>query len=170
MPGIITKETGNLTVEAMHKAGINFVSVLPDIQHTSIQEGVEKRPEDFIIHYASNESIGYAACCGAWLGGRKAALVVTTAGLNNMCWPMLAFQNFDFPLVLMIPYRGDIGESTWFMRKYVHEIEPLLQLFKVSYKVVRRNEEIEQAVTDACATSFNLYVPTAILFSGGVMR
>jgi sulfopyruvate decarboxylase TPP-binding subunit len=169
MAGRISDEAGRLAAEGLKKAGINFVSILPDIQHTSIQEALQADPKQFMIHHMSEEGLGYATCCGAWLGGGKPVLICTTAGLFNMCWAISAFKNFDFPLVMLIPHRGVLGETIWFMRKYIHRIEPFLQLFEVPFEVVNRNEEIIPTIIKASETSFNLYVVSTILFSGGTL-
>ena len=169
MAGRISDEAGRITTEGMEKAGLNFISILPDIQHTSIQEVLESNLDKFKIHYMSEEALGFATCCGAWLGGKKPALICTTAGLHNMCWAISAFKNFDFPLVILVPHRGRLGENIWFMRKYIQKIEPYLQLFDVPFEVVNSNEEIIPAIVNASETAFNCYVPTVILFSGGTL-
>ncbi len=168
MPGRISDEAAKLAVEGLKEAGVDFVAVLPDLQHTSIQRMVQA-DEAFKYFHVSEEGLGFATCAGAWLGGKKPALVITTAGLLNACWAISAFQNFDVPVLILIPHRGVLGDTTWFMRKYIHKIEPFLQMFEVPFEVVKKLDEVKPSIMRAQKTASHLYVPVAILFSGDTM-
>ena len=65
----------------------------------------------------SNEGIGAAICAGAYLGGKTPAMIIATSGLLVAAWPLASLHNlFGIPLVLLIPYRGDVGDAQPVMR------------------------------------------------------
>lgn len=72
-------------LEAAHQglkaAGIDFVSGLPDGWQRNLHERIELDPD---IRYVpvGNEGVGFSICAGAWLGGRKPALVMENSGLR----------------------------------------------------------------------------------------
>lgn len=168
MPGKISDEAGRVTVEALKENGVNFVTILPDIQHTSIQKPVQA-DESFTYYTTSDEPLGFAACVGAWFGGKKPALVITTAGLHNLGWAISAFKNYHSPLLMLIPNRGVVGDAIWFMRKYIHKIEQFLEFFDVAYEVVNKVEDIKPAIKRAETSINNMLVPVAILYSGDTL-
>lgn len=163
--GIISDEAAKLTVQGLKEAGFNFAAILPDIQHTAIQEAIQA-DKSFAYNTISEEGVGYAMCSGAWFGGKKPVLIITTAGLHNMCWAISAAKNYHSPVLLLIPHRGVIGDSVWFMRKYIHKIEPYLELFDMAFKVVEKVEEIKPTIKAAANSINKMLVPAVILYSG----
>ncbi|HET9550655.1 MAG TPA: sulfopyruvate decarboxylase subunit alpha, partial [Candidatus Binatia bacterium] len=74
-------------VTGLKEAGINFISMLPDSDFTDTQKAV-MADKDFKCVPVSNESIGFGVCAGAWLGGRKPALLITTDGIMASAFPL----------------------------------------------------------------------------------
>ena len=93
----------------------------------------------------SNEAIGVGVCAGAYLSGKRPALLVPTSGLLVAAWPLTSIcMAWGLPLLLLIPYRGDIGDAFWLMGPYKDTTEPLLKVLNAPYSVIsktRRNLE-----------------------------
>ena len=68
----------------LRAAGIDFVSGLPDGWQRPLHERVEADSE---IRYVpvGNEGVGFSVCAGAWLGGKKPALIMENSGLRVAC-------------------------------------------------------------------------------------
>jgi sulfopyruvate decarboxylase subunit alpha len=65
-----------------------------------------------IIHVpVTREEEGVGLCAGAWMGGRKPALLMQNSGLGN-CINALASLDllFGIPLLMIISHRGSAGE------------------------------------------------------------
>jgi sulfopyruvate decarboxylase subunit alpha len=71
------KEAVDAIVTGLKQAGINFVSMLPDSDFTDTQKTV-MTDKTLTCVPVSNEAIGFGVCAGAWLGGKKPALLITT--------------------------------------------------------------------------------------------
>ncbi|HTQ97409.1 MAG TPA: hypothetical protein VMH89_11425, partial [Candidatus Acidoferrum sp.] len=67
-------------IVGLKDAGVNFVSLLPDSEFSSVQLQLLSDPSIRCVS-VSNEAIGVGLCAGAWLSGKVPALLVPTSGL-----------------------------------------------------------------------------------------
>src|ERR1041385_7972630 len=115
----------------LKQAGVDFVFLLPDSDFSELQREVVGDPR-FCYVALSNEAIGVGVCAGAWLSGRRPALLVPTSGLLVAAWPLTSLcMAWSLPLLLLIPYRGDIGDAFWLMGPYKDTTEPLLGVLHI---------------------------------------
>ncbi len=68
-------EYAAIVYDALKEAGINFVAYLPDDQIHDAQKMIVE-DAGFVTVAVANEGEGVAACAGAWLGGKKPALII----------------------------------------------------------------------------------------------
>ena len=75
---------------------------------------------------------------GAWCGGKKTALIIATSGLLVATFSLARLHLKEIPLVLIVPYRGDLGDPRW-MGIYKKYTEPMLNVMDIPYRVVTRS-------------------------------
>lgn len=94
----------------LKKAKIDFIVSLPCINLGKIIEEVEN---DININHVpvTREEEGIGICAGAFLSGKKTAILMQNSGLGN-CVNALAslYQLYSMPLVMIISHRGTEGE------------------------------------------------------------
>jgi len=157
-------------LQGLKKAGVDFVSLLPDSDFSELQERVGN-DLDFTCVPVSNEAIGVGACAGAWLSGKKPALLVPTSGLLVATWPLTSLcMAWGLPLLLLIPYRGDIGDAFWLMGPYKDTTEPLLRVLHIPFVTVAKTEEISKAIIDAQGSTISWQRPVAVLLTGETIK
>jgi len=157
-------------LQGLKKAGVDFVSLLPDSDFSTLQEKVGS-DKDFTYVPVSNEAIGVGACAGAWLSGKKPALLVPTSGLLVATWPLTSLcMAWGLPLLLLIPYRGDIGDAFWLMGPYKDTTEPLLRVLHIPFVTVAKTEEISKAIIDAQGSTISWQRPVAVLLTGETIK
>jgi sulfopyruvate decarboxylase subunit alpha len=157
-------------VQGLKKAGVDFISLLPDSDFSELQGRVGS-DKDFTYVPVSNEAIGVGVCAGAWLSGKRAALLVPTSGLLVAAWPLTSLcMAWGLPLLLLIPYRGDIGDAFWLMGPYKDTTEPLLGVLHIPYVVVSRTEELSKAIIDAQGSTISWQRPVAVLLTGETIK
>lgn len=96
--------------QGLKNAGIDFAASVPCVnlqQLLALVEGDAK-----IIHVpVTREEEGVGLCAGAWMGGRRPALLMQNSGLGNS---INALASLDFlyetPLLMIISHRGCEGE------------------------------------------------------------
>jgi len=157
-------------IDGLKRAGVDFVSLMPDSDFAVLQERVVNDP-DFTYVPVSNEAIGVGVCVGAWLSGKRPALLVPTSGLLVAAWPLTSLcMAWSLPLLLLIPYRGDIGDAFWLMGPYKDTTEPLLKVLNAPYSVITKNEQISAAIVDAQGSTISWQRPVAVLLTGETIK
>jgi sulfopyruvate decarboxylase subunit alpha len=96
--------------QGLKLAGIDFVASVPCINLQHLLELIDADLE--IIHIpVTREEEGVGICAGAWMGGRRPALLMQNSGLGNS---INALASLDFlygiPLLMIISHRGCEGE------------------------------------------------------------
>ena len=118
----------------------------------------------------SNEAIGFGVCAGAWLGGKKPALLIPTAGIMAGVFPLTTLNmQKNIPVLMVVPYRGSLGDGIWFMGPYNFTTEPLLRDLHVAYTVVSKIEEIVPAIKQAQLSAEAWLRPAAVLLTGEII-
>lgn len=157
-------------LQGLKEAEVDFISLLPDSDFSELQERVAS-DQSFTYVAVSNEAIGVGVSAGAWLSGKRPALLVPTSGLLVAAWPLTSLcMAWGLPLLLLIPYRGDIGDGFWLMAPYKDTTEPLLHVLHIPYVVVSKTEEISKAIIDAQGSTISWQRPVAVLLTGETIK
>src|ERR671915_2479695 len=137
-------EAAQAALAGLKEAGINFVSGLPDGWQRRLHEAIEADPD---IRYVPvcNEGVGFSVCAGAWLGGRKAALIMENSGLRVASEYIARISlGTGVPVTLLLSYRGDVGETEHWGIPHGIVVEPLLQALRIPYLIVRARGELRR--------------------------
>src|ERR1044072_3923135 len=147
----------------LKQAGVDFVSFLPGSDFSELQRKVVADPS-FSYVAVSNEAIGVGVCAGAWLSGRRPALLVPTSGLLVAAWPLTSLcMAWGLPLLLLLPFRGDIGDPFWLMGPFKDTPEPLLGVLHIPHILVSKTEDVSKAIVDAQGSTISWQPPVAVL-------
>jgi sulfopyruvate decarboxylase subunit alpha len=157
-------------IDGLKKSGVDFISLMPDSDFSVLQARVAS-DENFTYVPVSNEAIGVGVCAGAYLSGKRPALLVPTSGLLVAAWPLTSIcMAWSLPLLLLIPYRGDIGDAFWLMGPYKDTTEPLLKVLNAPYSVIFKNEDISKTIVDAQGSTISWQRPIAVLLTGETIK
>jgi sulfopyruvate decarboxylase subunit alpha len=148
------------------EAGIDFVAGLPDGWQRNFQELVEQDPAVRFVPVC-NEGVGFSLCAGAWLGGRKTALSMENSGLRVASEYIARVSlGCGVPVVLLLSYRGDHGDTEHWSIPHRIVCEPLLDALRIPYQIVRDPADLRAAIKRAHRLSEAQLHPTAVLISG----
>jgi sulfopyruvate decarboxylase subunit alpha len=163
------KESVTAVITGLKLAGINFVSMLPDSDFTDAQKTV-MADKSFTCVPVSNEATGFAVCAGAWLGGKKPALLITTDGILASAFPLTTLNMAkNIPVLMVVPYRGSLGDGIWFVGPMAFTTEPVLKDLQVAYTVINKIDEVARAIKEAQLSAEAWLRPTAVLLAGEVI-
>jgi len=94
---------------ALAQAGVAFVSYVPDAGHKRLIELCQADESMTAIPLTTEEeSIGLAM--GAWLGGKKTALLLQSSGVGNLVNALGAVTECRVPFLMFVTMRGEEGE------------------------------------------------------------
>jgi sulfopyruvate decarboxylase subunit alpha len=160
------QENAQTIVDAMKAAGINYVAYMPDSFFYDVLKIIEKDPEITSIS-VSNEGTGLCMCAGAWLGGKKPAMLMENTGILVSAYGIVRLHNlFGIPVLLLLSYRGDVGDGFWWSVPMGHATEPVLRGLQIPYATVKQTDEAKEAILGSqrcCDVGDEL---RAVLFTG----
>jgi sulfopyruvate decarboxylase alpha subunit len=96
--------------DVLRRNDIRVFATVPDYIVSHVLEHLRADPACRVVTVTREEE-GVGLLSGAWLAGRRGALLMQNSGLGN-CLNALASLNVasQIPIVLVISHRGDLGE------------------------------------------------------------
>jgi sulfopyruvate decarboxylase subunit alpha len=155
-----------LFVEGLKEAKISVVAALPDSKLISAFRACAAEPS---IRYVtvSNEAELPGIVAGAYLGGAKAIMLMENSGLRQACESIVRFAYcHNMPMVMVMSYRGELGEPNWWGHNHAEVMEPLLQALRIRYFFVNKLGEIKSSLRKALVHADSSQWPVALIFEG----
>lgn len=166
-PNMNAKQHAVRIVAGLKKAGVDFVATLPDEKMVEVIRSVEGDPELKHIPLCREEE-GIGICAGAYLAGKKTALIMQNAGFLNSCNALTTTcLQFQIPTLLLIYYAGDMGDRGFTTLGSV--TEPALQALGIRYVILRKADEIDETLCGAQILAEDSKKPVAVLLTKTVL-
>ncbi len=158
-----------LLVEEMKAAGISFVTCLPDTGLKELYFLCMDDP-DFQFVPVTNEGEGVAIAAGAWLSGNRAIMFMENCGLS-IASEALAHLSVSrgIPVLLLISYRGSIGDGNWWANTPGVVMEPMLKALRIPYVILERDTDIGGSLKRAILTMNATKNHMAVIIGGGLL-
>ena len=161
------KQRAAAIVAGLKKAGIDFVATLPDEKMVELIRTVQSDGELRHIPLCREEE-GIGICAGAYLAGRKTALIMQNAGFLNSCNALTTTSmQFQIPTLLLIYYAGDIGDRGFTTLGAV--TEPVLQAMGIRSYILRQADEVDEILIGAQILADDSKRPVAVLLTKSVL-
>jgi sulfopyruvate decarboxylase subunit alpha len=157
-------------IAGLKAAGVSVVCYLPDSLFKELYPALDRDPDIRTIR-VTNEGEGAAICGGVFLSGKRAALIMENSGLRASIEPLARMgMGAGIPVIMLMSYRGDLGENNWWAIPHGMNMEPLLEAMRIPYRIVKEEDAIERAIKDAFSWSYAAYAHSAIVLSEGLVR
>lgn len=154
-------ESAAVILAALKDAGVNVIASLPDRGLVNL---VEALFEDNEIRHVplSREEEGVGICTGAYLTGKRCALLMQNGGLLNSCNALATTAlQFEIPMLLLVLYSGALGDKAFPMLGQF--TEPVLDALRIPYHQIERIEDAPAVIGDALVQAYNVKKPVAVL-------
>jgi sulfopyruvate decarboxylase subunit alpha len=157
-------------IAGLKRAGVSVACYLPDSLFKPLYPALDADPDIRTIR-VTNEGEGAAICGGVFLSGKRAVLVMENSGLRASVEPLARMGlGAGIPVVMLMSYRGELGENNWWAIPHGITMEPILNALRTPYRIVREHGEIEQAIVDSYEWSYSAYYHSAVVLGGGLVR
>lgn len=154
--------------DGLAAAGVDFVAAFPSSTMSPAQRRIAEDAR-FQCVFPSNEGEGVAICAGAWMAGKRPALIMENSGLSVIPYQIVRLNAaFEVPLLIVLDYRGDIGDGNWWAVPFGWSAEPLLGALRVPYAIASSLEEIPPLLARLMRTSLHSKYPAALLLRYGM--
>jgi len=161
------KSAAEAIVTGLKRAGIDFVASLPDEKMLELIRAVENDAQLKHVPLCREEE-GIGICAGAYLAGRKTAIIMQNAGFLNSCNALTTTSlQFQIPILMLIYYAGDIGDRGFTTLGSV--TEPVLQAMGFRTYVLRNKERIDATLRGAQVLADDSKRPVAVLLTKEVL-
>ena len=151
-----------MILEHLKKAGINLVASLPDQWLGKLIKQCEADKDITHIRLA-REDDGVGICAGAWLGGRKAALVCQNSGVLLAVNALggIAFHH-QIPLLIIAAHRGHWDDTHYYQMYKGRICEPVLTGMGLPHWVIQEPGELP-LIAEAARQAYLNRLPVVVL-------
>ena len=134
------------SLAGLDDAGVSVACFLPDSLLKELYPALVASDTIRTIP-VTNEGEGAAICAGVWLSGKRAVLVMENSGIRAAAEPLARLGlGARIPVVMIMSYRGDIGEPNWWAIPHGITMEPMLKALRIPYRIVRHIDEIRPTI------------------------
>jgi sulfopyruvate decarboxylase subunit alpha len=155
-----------LFVEGLKEAGVSLVAALPESLLKRIYRACE---DDGTLQYVAvtNEAELPGIVAGTYLSGKRAVMVMENSGLRQACEPIARFSFcHGMPMVMVMAFRGDLGERNWWGHNHAQTMVPLLDALRIPYRIVSTLDQIKPSLTKALVHTDSSQWPVALVMTG----
>jgi sulfopyruvate decarboxylase subunit alpha len=152
-------------LDTLKRLGFGVAVAVPDGWLGEILVRIERDATIRLIR-ATHEEEALAIACGARLGGVRTAMFVQNAGLLSMGAGMVTLaQRYQFPLLMLVSYRGTAEDPVFYHVPKGRVTEPVLRGLGLPHTRVDRNRPIGPQVETAATYAEEASSPFALLLS-----
>ncbi|MBR6993364.1 MAG: sulfopyruvate decarboxylase subunit alpha [Methanobrevibacter sp.] len=104
-------DSSEAVFDGLKDAGIDLIVSVPCVNLSKILNMIDE--DDDIIHIpVTREEEGIGICAGAYLGGKKPAILMQNSGLGNSINALKSLTElYEMPLLMIMSHRGTEGEN-----------------------------------------------------------
>ena len=156
-----------IILEGLKEAGVDLIATLPDINIKDLLRLIEADGQVNHVPLCREEE-GIGICAGAYLVGKKCALIMQNGGLYNSVNGIVStLLHYQIPLLLLIYYAGDIGDRTFSTTGAM--TEPILEALGIRSYILRRPEETKDLIRRTLVLTLDYKRPVAILLTKDIL-
>lgn len=101
-----------------------------------------EREASFDIISLPREEHGVGISAGAFLAGKRSAMIIQSTGLGNILNSLASLtQMYEFPLIIVCSWRGGDSEPIKTQKLFGRAVPGLLEALKLSYDVIENETE-----------------------------
>jgi len=167
MPVSVTNS--RLIYDALKACDVRIMSALPETWLVHLIRMAEEDPHVTLVRLAKEEE-GIGISAGAHLAGVQSALLMQNHGFFAAINPIISLaQLYKIPLLMLISYRGYLGEKDPWQTQGGLATEPLLRALNIPYCLVSSPGEVARRIKDAQTMANASLHPVAVLLTRELM-
>src|SRR5262245_63795241 len=143
----VSIQNSRIIFDALKRSEIKIVSALPETWLVHLINMADEDPDMKLVRITrEEEAIGISA--GAHLAGVRSALLMQNHGFLAAINPIvsLAFL-YKIPLLMLISYRGHMGERDPWQTQGGRFTEPVLKALDIPYDYLANPKDVERQIS-----------------------
>ncbi len=149
--------------QGIKDAGIDFIVSVPCANLKELIPMVDSDPD--IIHVpVTREEEGVGVCAGAYMGGKRPAMLMQNSGLGNSINALASLDIlYGIPLLMIMSHRGVEGEPIVAQVPMGQLTAPLLETLDIPYFLPESKQDATDMIVTAMDDAFSKKTPVAVL-------
>jgi sulfopyruvate decarboxylase alpha subunit len=149
--------------DVLTRNDIRLFATVPDFIISQVLQHLQSDPQCRVVSVTREEE-GVGMLSGAYLGGRRGALLMQNSGVGN-CVNALASLNAasQIPVVLVISHRGDVGEFNPAQVPMGQALEPVLDALGIRHEMPKTLDELEACADGLIKLAYTRSLPVAFI-------
>src|SRR2546422_10886130 len=144
MPVSVTNS--KLIYDALKACDVKIISALPETWLVHLIRMADEDPDMILVRLAKEEE-GIGISAGAHLAGVNSALLMQNHGFLAAINPIVSLALlYKVPLLLLISYRGHMGERDPWQTQGGRLTEPVLKALDIPYGHLTRPADVERQI------------------------
>ncbi len=167
MPVSVTNS--RLIFDALKACDVKIMSALPETWLVHLIRMADDDPDTILVRIAKEEeAVGISA--GAHLAGINSALLMQNHGFLAAINPIVSLALlYKIPLLMLISYRGHMGEKDPWQTQGGLATEPILRALNIPIWHLTNPGDIQRRIKDAQTLAVASLHPVAVLLSRELM-
>ncbi len=165
----VSVANSRLIYESLKACDVKIISALPETWLVHLLRMADDDPQMTLVRLAKEEeAVGISA--GAHLAGVNSALLMQNHGFLAAINPIVSLaQLYRIPLLMLISYRGHMGEKDPWQTQGGMVTEPLLRALNIPTWHLNDAATIHRRLKDAQTLAHASLHPVAVLLSREIM-
>ncbi len=165
----VSVKNSEVIFEALKANGVSLISALPETWLVHLVRMAEEDPDITLVRLNKEEE-GVGISAGAYLAGRKSAMLMQNHGLLTSINGIVSLaQLYRIPLLILITFRREMGERDPWHTQGGLATEPLLQALDIPYRRLSDPDTVSKELSDAQTLAESSQRPVALLLTRDLM-
>jgi sulfopyruvate decarboxylase subunit alpha len=168
-PMPVSLTNSKLIYDALKECDIHLLSALPETWLVHLIRLADEDPEVILVRLAKEEE-GVGVSAGAHFAGVKSAMLMQNHGFLASINGIVSFAHLSkIPLLMLISYRGSLGERDPWQTQGGNVTEPLLRALGIPYSFLDAVESVKKSIRQAQTLAESSLQPVALLLTRDLM-
>jgi sulfopyruvate decarboxylase subunit alpha len=165
----VSTTSSRLIYDALKACGVRLISALPETWLVHLVRMADEDPEMILVRLAKEEE-GVGISAGAHLAGMKSAMLMQNHGfLASINGIVSCAQLYRIPLLMLVSYRGEFGESDPWQTEGGGVTEDLLRALRIPFAYLDAREQVARRIAKAQTLALSSNKPAALLLCRDLM-
>ena len=165
----VSTQNSRIIFEALKETGVRLISALPETWLVHLVQMAEDDPEVILVRLNKEEE-GVGISAGAHFAGRKSAMLMQNHGFLASVNGVVSLAHlYRIPLLMLITFRGEMGERDPWQTQGGLSTEPVLQALDIPYRKLSNPNRISKDIKDAQTLAESSQRPVALLLTRDLM-
>ena len=155
--------------DALKASGVRLISALPETWLVHLIRLADDDPEMTLVRLAKEEE-GVGISAGAHLAGVRSAMLMQNHGfLASINGIVSCAQLYHIPLLMLISYRGGLGERDPWQTEGGGVTEDVLRALRIPFSPLDRADQVAPRIAQAQTLALSANKPVALLLCRDLM-